>query len=137
MSIIKNKEGLLLYRRQAEASMEKIRQSNYSCWEELHADLYPYVLSKYILIGEVNDIYELDELAKLSVAKTIRMSKELAMELDGAHSCEGTTSAMNKKVLLLMAIQRELGIQFPKGRTVELTDTKLIAQEVFYIMNKK
>ncbi len=44
---------------------------------------------------------------------------------------------MNKKVLLLMAIQRELGIRFPLGTTAELTDTHKIADAVYHLLKKK
>lgn len=137
MSIIKNKNGLLYFQQRAAAYMEKIKESQYSCWEDLHEDLYAFILSKYILIGDVTDIYDLTELAELSVAKTIQMTKVNAFKADSAHSCEGTTSAMNKKVLLLMTIQRELGIQFSPSRTADLTDTKLIAEEVYRLLSEK
>ena len=137
MSIIKNKNGLLVYQQKAASYMEKIKSTRYSCWENLHEDLYAFILSKYILIGDVTDTYDLTELAELSVAKTIQMTKINAFKVDSAHSCEGTTSAMNKKVLLLMAIQRELGIQFSPSRTADLTDTKLIAEEVYRLLSEK
>ena len=92
--------------------MEKIKTTPYPDWKSLHQDLYGFILSKYILLGDVTDIYDLTELAELSVAKTIQMPKEDSKQLDGAHSCEGTTSAMNKKVLLLMALQKGLNIKF-------------------------
>ncbi len=137
MSIIKNKNGLLIYQQKATGYMEKIKSAQYSGWEELHEDLYAFILSKYILIGDVTDIYDLTELAELSVAKTIQMTKINAFKADSAHSCEGTTSAMNKKVLLLMAIQRELGIQFSPSRTADLTDTRMIAKEVYQLLAAK
>ena len=86
------------------------------------------------MLGDVTDVYNLTELAELSVAKTIRMPKEESRQLDGAHSCEGTTSAMNKKVLLLMALQKGLGIKFLPDTTADLTDTRQIAQEVWHLL---
>ena len=55
----------------------------------------------------------IDELSKASIAKSLRLSKELLKEVDIATSCEGATSATIKKVLFFMAVQRELGIRLP------------------------
>lgn len=134
MSIIKHKNGLFLYQQKSVEYMKKMQSLSYPTWETLHEDLYGFILSKYILLGDVTDVYNLTELAELSVAKTIRMPKEESRQLDGAHSCEGTTSAMNKKVLLLMALQKGLGIKFLPDTTAELTDTRQIAQEVWHLL---
>ena len=135
MSIIKHKNGLFLYQQKSVEYMKKMQSLSYPTWETLHEDLYGFILSKYILLGDVTDVYNLTELAELSVAKTIRMPKEESRQLDGAHSCEGTTSAMNKKVLLLMALQKGLNIKFSAQNTANLTDTRLIAQEVWKLLN--
>ena len=134
MSIIKHKNGLFLYQQKSVEYMKKMQSLSYPTWETLHEDLYGFILSKYILLGDVTDVYNLTELAELSVAKTIRMPKEESRQLDGAHSCEGTTSAMNKKVLLLMALQKGLGINFLPDTTADLTDTRQIAQEVWHLL---
>ena len=135
MSIIKHKNGLFLYQQKSVEYMKKMQSLSYPTWETLHEDLYGFILSKYILLGDVTDVYNLTELAELSVAKTIRMPKEESRQLDGAHSCEGTTSAMNKKVLLLMALQKGLGIKFLPDTTADLTDTRQIAQEVWHLLS--
>lgn len=134
MSIIKHKNGLFLYQQKSAEYMKKLQSLSYPTWETLHEDVYGFILSKYILLGDVTDVYDLTELAELSVAKTIRMPKEESRQLDGAHSCEGTTSAMNKKVLLLMALQKGLGIKFLPDTTADLTDTRQIAQEVWHLL---
>ena len=134
MSIIKHKNGLFLYQQKSVEYMKKMQSLSYPTWETLHEDLYGFILSKYILLDDVTDVYNLTELAELSVAKTIRMPKEESRQLDGAHSCEGTTSAMNKKVLLLMALQKGLGIKFLPDTTADLTDTRQIAQEVWHLL---
>ena len=134
MSIIKHKNGLFLYQQKSVEYMKKMQSLSYPTWETLYEDLYGFILSKYILLGDVTDVYNLTELAELSVAKTIQMPKEESRQLDGAHSCEGTTSAMNKKVLLLMALQKGLGIKFLPDTTADLTDTRQIAQEVWHLL---
>ncbi len=69
MSIIKHKNGLFLYQQKSEEYMKKMQSLSYPTWETLHEDLYGFILSKYILLGDVTDVYNLTELAELSVAK--------------------------------------------------------------------
>ena len=105
--------------------------------DELHTYIYDYVLYKYNLFGEVSDVYVLDDLAELSVAKAIKLSKEQAIAYDNKASCDGATSAMNKKVLLLMAIQKELNIKFPLDEVVQIKDTKKLTSVVYRQLNGK
>ncbi len=135
MSIIK-KNFFLEYQKKSESFMNKIKISSYNEASDFHSDLYSYILCKYLLYGEIKDITDLTELAELSVAKTVRMTKVNAFKADSSASCEGTTSAMNKKVLLLLDIQKEFNIKFRVDQTADLTDTKKIAQAVFEILNK-
>lgn len=56
----------------------------------------------------------------------MKVSKELVREFDLAKSCDGATSAMAKKVLLLLSIQRELDIQIPAEQAAkDITLTQL------------
>ncbi len=54
MSIIKKKSGLLMYQKKSAEYMEKIKTTPYPDWKSLHQDLYGFILSKYILLGDVN-----------------------------------------------------------------------------------
>ena len=49
-----------------------------------------------------------------------RISPELVKEFDLAKSCDGASSAMAKKVLLFMAVQRELGIELPARESARI-----------------
>ena len=71
------------------------------------------------------------------VAKAIKLSKEQAIAYDNKASCDGATSAMNKKVLLLMAIQKELNIKFPLDEVVQIKDTKKLTSVVYRQLNGK
>ena len=138
MSILKGKSKLLMYREKAEQFLEKMKTTEYDSEDTLHEDLYAFVLCKYLLYGDdLGQMFSLDDLAEKSVAKTIQMTGQDAFKADSKVSCEGTTSAMNKKVLLLMALQRELGIKFRLSKTADLTDTKKLASEVFYLLAEK
>lgn len=130
------KNHLISHREHAQHQIDYIKAHRHMEEDELHTYIYDYVLYKYNLFGEVADVYVLDDLAELSVAKAIKLSKEQAIAYDNKASCDGATSAMNKKVLLLMAIQKELNIKFPLDEVVQIKDTKKLTSVVYRQLNK-
>jgi hypothetical protein len=97
----------------------------------LYEALRRYIMCKYLLedgdciSGEDCFCESLDALAERSLAKSLSISKDLVQEFDIARSCAGGSSAMTKKVLLLLAIQRDFYIYLPTegtGRIKTITD---------------
>ena len=131
------KNHLISHREHAQHQIDYIKAHRHMEEDELHTYIYDYVLYKYNLFGEVADVYVLDDLAELSVAKAIKLSKEQAIAYDNKASCDGATSAMNKKVLMLMAIQKELNIKFPLDEVVQIKDTKKLTSVVYRQLNGK
>lgn len=131
------KNHLISHREHAQHQIDYIKAHRHMEEDELHTYIYDYVLYKYNLFGEVADVYVLDDLAELSVAKAIKLSKEQAIAYDNKASCDGATSAMNKKVLLLMAIQKELNIKFLLDEVVQIKDTKKLTSVVYRQLNGK
>ena len=131
------KNHLISHREHAQHQIDYIKAHRHMEEDELHTYIYDYVLYKYNLFGEVADVYVLDDLAELSVAKAIKLSKEQGIAYDNKASCDGATSAMNKKVLLLMAIQKELNIKFPLDEVVQIKDTKKLTSVVYRQLNGK
>ena len=131
------KNHLISHREHAQHQIDYIKAHRHMEEDELHTYIYDYVLYKYNLFGEVADVYVSDDLAELSVAKAIKLSKEQAIAYDNKASCDGATSAMNKKVLLLMAIQKELNIKFPLDEVVQIKDTKKLTSVVYRQLNGK
>ena len=72
-----------------------------------------FVLHKYMLSPQMNLPENFSALTELSLSRSMKISPELVKEFDLAKSCDGASSAMAKKVLLFMAIQRELSIELP------------------------
>ena len=131
------KNHLISHREHAQHQIDYIKAHRHMEEDEFHTYIYDYVLYKYTLFGELADVYVLDDLAELSVAKAIKLSKEQAIAYDNKASCDGATSAMNKKVLLLMAIQKELNIKFPLDEVVQIKDTKKLTSVVYRQLNGK
>lgn len=136
MNIKSIKKNFVQYKEIANDSIEVIKRGNFQNPEELHIHLYPYVLGKYLLYGSVEDIFSLKKLADLSVAKAARINELGIEKYDNPATCEGTTSAMNKKVLLLMALQKELDIEFVRGTIADVETTKDLATLLFGLIKE-
>lgn len=119
-------QGYIRRREQAEHALDAIRRGEWTSQEELYAGLRAFVLQKYLLPPDTRED-RLDELARLSVERALAHG---AVRADHPATCEGTTSAMNKKVLLLLAVQRELGVRFEPGTTAGLETVRDIARAV-------
>lgn len=89
----------------------------------LHQALRKYVYAKYLLDDDRED--GIAELTKSSIARAIKLDKRLMEDVDMAAECTGSTSAMRKKVLLLMAMQKDFGVQLDP---VQASDAETLAE---------
>lgn len=122
------KELILNSRRIAADDMAAIRSQSPLMKTFFSEKLRDFVLHKYMLV-DVPDLPEdFSALTELSLARSLQISPELVKEFDLAKSCDGASSAMAKKVLLFMAIQRELGIELPARESARITSLQDLAE---------
>ena len=105
---------LLLQAQSAAArQLDLIREQQPLTRAFLGEHLRQYVLDKYMLTPEDTATDDFNELTQLSLARSMKVSSSLVREYDIARSCTGTSSAMAKKVLLFLSIQKALDIELP------------------------
>jgi hypothetical protein len=122
------KELILSSKRLAAADMAAIKAAAPLTKAFFAETLRCYVLHKYMLDPAAELPENFSALTELSLARSMRISPELVKEFDLAKSCDGASSAMAKKVLLFMAIQRELGIELPAMESARLTTLAALAE---------
>ena len=106
---------LLQSRGNAAGHLKAIRDTVPLDRETFRRELRAYILSKYMLTGADCGTDNFNALTELSLARSMKISKDLVEQFDTAKSCDGATSAMAKKVLLMMNLEKELEIQIPAG----------------------
>lgn len=74
-------------------------------------DLCLYIGYKYLIPGEVNPADTLEELGKKSL-EFVRKNGNVVKGMDVLPHCGSASSATHKKILLLLAIRREMKIDF-------------------------
>lgn len=111
-------ERLLASKNAAAACLQCVKSTPALDYEFFRDCLRGYILEKYLLNEEeAAACATFDELVTLSIGKSMSLSGELVAELETAQNCGGATSSVVKKVLLLMAIQKDLSIELPEQRT--------------------
>lgn len=99
--------------------------------------LRAYILSKYLLSEqELPEGEVFSDIVQASLAKSMKISGELVEQFDRAQSCDGTTSAMAKKILLILALQRELEILLDETACAKITTLSDFTRLVFDTMAK-
>ena len=88
-----------------------------------------FVLAKFRLTQEeaAPAHGNIEELAELSLAKLLRIAPELVAKEDRPANCDGADSATVKQALMLMALKKELGVEFDGFRAALCTDVPQLA----------
>jgi hypothetical protein len=130
------KEMLLRSKAAAQKEMDLILAAEPLNWSFFHDRLYGFILEKYMLRPEDDTVSSFHELTELSLSRSMKISRELVRDFDLAKGCHGASSTAAKKVLLFMAMQKALGIEFDAKKTAELVTTEQLIRLVWDTMNQ-
>ena len=128
---VDSKDLIISARENAAIHMGRIKSAPCLTFELLHKELSGFIKSKFMLAEEDCTTDNFDELTNISMSKSMKISKELVAQFDLAKSCDGVSSVMAKKVLLFMAIQRELNITLPADETANVITLHDISKMVY------
>lgn len=115
--------------RQAKKELDYLKDSVHPDSSEFSEHVYRYVLYKFLLDDEPDLplTRDLNALAQLSVEKAGRLNPNEAVLLDVSKHCGATSSFMTKKVLLFMALSRELRFDYAPYDTALIATTDELA----------
>ena len=116
------KKKLLASREMAATKVAAIKLARTQ--DEVRYALYEYILAKYMLDESEVTSRVLSALAEQSLAKIMKIDKELIGNADKSPTCDGASSVDMKLSLLIVAIQRELEIKLDgiKAAFADTTD---------------
>lgn len=110
--------------------VEIIKNESNPSLEFIYEHIRKYVLSKYLLSPDVEE-KSIRELAKLSLARTMKIDPKIIHNLDQATPCDHATSESAKKVLLLYAVQKDLELPPNPEKISKVEDLDALAQYVY------
>ena len=111
-------------RRKTEEEIQIILNASKPDMEFLYTHIRQYILAKFMLEPDCEED-DLMELSALSLARTMKIDRSLLKSLDTATPCDHATSESAKKVLLLFALQRDLGV---KPDPAAMADAKTVRE---------
>lgn len=114
--------------KQADALMSKTCAGNPS-FEELVAAVKEYTRIRYLLEPEDMEHDAMRHLGELSLARGLGMSVDQVRKTELDSKCENTSSEMTKKILLVIALNKAMGINITDTQTAEITSMNAIAEE--------
>lgn len=99
--------------------------------DETYNSLKRIVLTKYLLEPEDATSDYFNALGEISIAKVLGTSVEEARGRDLEAKCNGTSSVMTKKILLMIFLQRELPIVIDDTTAVEMLTIAELADFIY------
>ena len=100
--------------------------------EELVGILVEYVRLRYLLKpDDIDPSDSFNYLGELSLARSLGRSVEQVRKTELDSKCEGTSSSMTKKILLIIALGKALRISTDPERNAEITTINDLACELY------
>lgn len=125
------KETIMRLKESASEYADSILKKDGISYDEFSELFTNYLCSKFMLTPEeivTDDFYEI---CKLSAEKASSLPKGLLDASELASKCGGATTAMNKKVLFLLAVNREYGIVINADESVQIETFTELKQLVY------
>ncbi|MBR3555099.1 MAG: hypothetical protein IKN89_04240 [Oscillospiraceae bacterium] len=126
----KVREAIQKYTKAAAWEAKCIRENDPPDYGYVRAHLRGYIFSKYMMPEDECRSDAVADLTEASLARMMRVTPELAAQLDTARSCAGATSATVKKALLFQAMERDFCIVLPAAEAVAAKDVSALARLV-------
>lgn len=104
---------------QAEAIMNRLKAA--STHEEIAFLVREYVKTRFFLEDEDLALETFNALGQMSIARTTGMDPTEVITADLSVRCDGASSSFTKKILLLIALNRELGLGISPEESVQIT----------------
>ena len=130
------KEMILASKKASAEHIANIKNAPELTRDLVRQEVRAYIMAKFHLTEEDCITDNFSRLAQISLSKSMKISHELVKEFDLARSCDGVSSHTAKMVLLFMALQKDLGIQFRPMETAEAETLNDIADLVLKELEK-
>lgn len=102
----------------------------------LEKHIRQYILCKFMLSADECTDELLDSLAQQSLAKSMKLPKEIVSDADLGKGCGSAGSLVTKRVLLFMAIERDFRIRLPANEAAKIVTLSDISSLVWRSMEK-
>ena len=131
------KQMIMEKKQSAQKYLDMILADRYMAYEIFDHFFTLYLCDKFLLTPEELTTDNFYEICQLSAEKASNLPKGLLDASELASKCGGATTAMNKKVLFLLAVNREYGIVIDADESVQIETFTALKQLVYDKLNSK
>jgi hypothetical protein len=127
-----SKEILAEAEQESKRYIQNIQDLEYiqDAYEKIYMQVKAYVLCRYLLDEEDYTTENIKELAEISIVYMLA-SKDKSLKLSQASlTCTGVTSTDTKKVLLVLSLQRALGIKIKPDESAQIETVPALAEKI-------
>lgn len=104
--------------------------------DDIYEGLRGYVGCKFFLDDDEMTSDDLRELSELSLKKLLATYQEEALQ-DVSTTCTGVSSSSTKRILLIMSLQRKLGIKLPFEVSAKISTIRDLCTAISSEMRKR
>lgn len=126
------KENILKQKNDSHIYLQMIKEKGHNLIREEFGELFlRYMCAKFLLEpGEIttDNFYEICQISAEKASKLPHGSIDAA---EAASKCGGATTAMNKKILFLLAVNREYGITLTADDSVQIDTFAQLCDAVY------
>ena len=123
------------YRARAEEILQQLKKQPELTYEEFEKLLRDYTMARFLLPEDTGED-EIDKLAAVSIARIYQIPAEKLMQTDKPSGCTYATSVSDKKVLLILSLQKAVGVKLDGAQTVKIKTltqlTKCLWERIHY-----
>lgn len=129
-----NAERILFFNKKASASLSKILEAVDS--DATYKHLRDYIKYKFILEDEDFCTDDILQLSVKSISRMLEIDPGLLEKID-ATGCQKSNSVIEKKIMLLIMLEKKLNVQIPEERGGKISTIRQLSDEIFYLRNNK
>lgn len=121
------KERLLAARTKAWAELETLRAQKTLSADFMRTHLRRHILAKYMLDETTCPTDNINEIMLISLERAMHIDRTLIKETEKGGACDRATPVVTKRVLLFLALQKDLQTQLPPDALAQAETTADVA----------
>lgn len=126
------KENILKQKKDSHIYLQMIKENGQNLTREAFGELFlRYMCAKFLLEPEEITTDNFYEICQISAEKASKLPHGSIDAAEAASKCGGATTAMNKKILFLLAVNREYGITLTADDSVQIDTFTQLCDAVY------
>lgn len=117
--------------REAKQIAERLNARAVPSFAEFEAEVHSYIRTRMLLEPEDEMVDSLNALGQMNLARALGVSVPDLSRMDMEAKCGGTSAVMTKKILLIMALNRDLGVKITPEAAADTTKLSDLVSQLY------